>query len=140
MPALEFLCKDIGINTNKFTKGELLILEAELFFLICEELKKLFKSHYKNYFSLLNFDFEMEERMIETNFLRFVIVDILSTETYNLLGIALYTQNSEETIYELMSGYNKDPSLLLARKIIELHRKVRPELYRIILKKAIKIE
>lgn len=38
MPALEPLCHLIGINSQKLSKDEMLLLEAELFARICEEL------------------------------------------------------------------------------------------------------
>ncbi|TAK76025.1 MAG: hypothetical protein EPO11_04755 [Gammaproteobacteria bacterium] len=136
MPALEFLCKDIGINPHKFSKEELILLEAELFFCLCDELEQLFKIQYKNYFQLLKLKDEREEAMIGPSLLRCIIKDILSTEEYTLSGIALYTHTSEEVIYEIANGLNANPSLALARKIIELHRAVRSELYRSILKKA----
>ncbi len=75
--------------------------------------------------------------MIEANFIRCIINDILSTEEYNLPGIAYYTDTPEDVIYEVAAGCNVRPTLLLARKIIELHRLVRPHLYREIMNKII---
>ena len=43
MPALEPLCKLIGLNPKKFTKQEFFLLEIELFTRVCEELKKIIK-------------------------------------------------------------------------------------------------
>src|SRR5579872_5674655 len=122
MPALEPLCKDLGINTNKFLKEELLLLEAELFHHLCEGLKSIFKKQYKEYFRISKFNSDLEELMIDGNFLSCIIRDLIHTETYTLSGIALYTQTSEGIISRIMSGHNKNPSLVLARKIIELHR------------------
>ncbi|TAK76073.1 MAG: hypothetical protein EPO11_04720 [Gammaproteobacteria bacterium] len=138
MAAIEFLCKDIGVDPRNFSKEELLFLEAELFFHVCNELKLLFKENYRNYFRLLRINPEVEEEMIESNFLRYVISDILSTEAYTLSGIALYARVPEEVVYELISGNNTNPSLSLARKIIELHKSVRPDVYRKILLKVVK--
>ena len=67
--------------------------------------------------------------MIETNLIRCVINDILLTEEYTLPGIAHYTDTPEEVIFELASGLNSSPTLLVSRKIIELHRTIRPQLY-----------
>ncbi len=67
--------------------------------------------------------------MLETNLIRFIINDILSTKEYDLSGIALYTDTPEDVIYDLACGCNINPTFLLSRKIIELHRMARPNLY-----------
>jgi hypothetical protein len=77
----------------------------------------------------------MENGVMEDSLVRCVINDILSTEEYTLAGIACYTQTPEEVIYEVAMGQNTSPSALLLRKIIELHRSVRSDLYRAIMKK-----
>jgi len=43
---------------------------------------------------------EKEKSMIESNFIRCIINDILSTEEYTLPGIAYYTDTPEEIIIE----------------------------------------
>src|SRR6188768_1913567 len=86
---------------TKLSKEENLILEAELFYKICDELKKLLWDRFKDYFHLLKFNIEMEDTVIEANFLRCIINDILSSETYTLSGIAFYTQTPEDIIYEV---------------------------------------
>lgn len=73
--------------------------------------------------------------MLEENFLQFVINDILSTKEYSLEGIAQYADISEEVIYDILTGSHKIPSLPLSRKIIELHKSVRQDLYSQIFKK-----
>ncbi len=129
MPATEPLCHLVGICPAKLTKEENLILEIELFTRICEELKDGFKAKYKNYFRIMKYNAEMENVMIEATFVRCVINDILSTEEYTLDGIAYYTQTPEEVVHELAMGWNTSPSAALLRKIVELHRSVRRELY-----------
>ena len=74
---------------------------------------------------------------METNFLRHVIHDILSTEEYSLSGLAYYTRTPEDVLYDIATGKNTDPSASILRKIIELHRTIRPELYRVIIQKII---
>ncbi len=76
--------------------------------------------------------------MLENKFIRCLINDILSTEEYNLSGIAFYTGSTEDVIFELASGCNTNPTFLLSRKIIELHRLVRARLYDEIIKKITK--
>ena len=107
----------------------------EIFTLLCEELKQLFKGNYQDYFRLMNSNAEMEDTVMESKFVRCVINDILSTEEYTLSGIAYYTQIPEEVVYEIATGINTNPSALFLRKIIELHRLIRRDLYRDIVKK-----
>jgi hypothetical protein len=129
MPATEPLCNLVGISPASLTKEENLILEIELFTRVCEELKEGFKIKYKDYFRIIKCNAEMENVIMESVFVRCVINDILSTEEYTLDGIACYTQTPEEVVHELAIGWNTSPSATLLRKIIELHRSVRRELY-----------
>jgi hypothetical protein len=135
MPAIEPLCHLIGINYKKLSKKENMLLEAELFSRICNELKEFFRKKYKNFFHFMDFTIEMEDIMLEENFMRLIIEDILSTEEYTLQGIARYTDTHEDIISDLASGLNTKPLALCLRKTIELHRTVRHELYRAIAKK-----
>lgn len=135
MPAVEPLCHLVGISPAKFTKEENIILEIELFTRLCEELNEAFKIKYKNYLRIIKCDKEMESLMMETMFVRCVINDILSTEEYTLNGIACYTQTPEEVVHEVAMGCNTSPSAQLLRKIVELHRSVRRELYIEMMKK-----
>ena len=130
MSAVQPLCLLQGIDPSQFSKEELLLLEAELFVRICGELRKIMRKQNKDYFLIMKFNPEKENTMLEIKFIRCIINDILSTEEYNLMGIALYTDTPEDVIYELASGCNINPTFLLSRKLIELHRTVRPDLYR----------
>lgn len=135
MPGNELLCSEIGINPQKLSREERLIVEIELFIRVYEELSEVFKLRYKSYFRLMRFNEEMEKTMLEDNFMQNIINDILQTEEYSLEGIAYYTQTPEEVISDVVAGQNTAPSLPLSRKIINLHRSVRPHLYREIMKK-----
>lgn len=128
----------LGLNAHKLSRVENLVLEAELFRRVYEELKEYFKANYKNYFKLIKINAEMEEHMLESNFIRFLITDILSTENYSVEGIACYTQSTEDVICDVMAGENVAPSLLLSRRIMDLHRSVRPELYKEMMKKILR--
>ncbi len=130
MSTVQPLCLLLEIDPRQFSKEELLLLEAELFVRICGELKEIIREQNKDYFRIMKFNLEKENTMLEIKFIRCIINDILSTEEYNLLGVALYTDTPEDVIYELASGFNTNPTFLLSRKIIELHRTVRPNLYR----------
>lgn len=135
MSAVQPLCLLLGINSHQFLKEEQLFLEAELFVRICGELKEIIRKKNKDYFRIMKFNIEKEDTMLEIKFIQCIINDILSTEEYNLSGLALYTNVPEDVIYELASGCNTNPTFLLSKKIIELHRTVRPNLYRKIVNK-----
>jgi hypothetical protein len=135
MPAIELLCRVMGVSPNKLSREENFLLEMDIFMRVCRELKEVFKSNYKNYFCLMKLNAETEDAMLEAGLMRYIITDILLTEEYSLNGIAYYTQTPEDIICDVVTGRNTAPSLPLSRKIIELHRSVRPNLYREIIKK-----
>lgn len=137
MPAMEPLCHILGVNSKKLSLVENFILEGELFIHICKEVNEVFKSHNKEYFRILKLDGQTECAMIESNFIRALINDIVASEAYTLPGIAYYTQTPEDVICDLVTSPHPHPILSLPRKIIELHRGVRPDLYNEIIKKII---
>lgn len=130
MSTVQPLCLLLGIDSCQFSREELIFLEVELFVRICGELKEIIREQNKDCFRIMKFTIEKENAMLEIKFIRCIINDIISTEEYNLPGVALYTDAPEDVIYELASGCNTNPTFLLSRKIIELHRTVRPNLYR----------
>ena len=135
MPAMELLQLLIKTNLPKFSRQEILLLEANLFSRLYIELKEIFKIQNEGYFRLMKFNSEMEEAMIEDHLARCIIKDILATEDYTLSGIAYYTQTPEDVVYEVAIGQNTNPTAKFLRKIIELHREVKPNLYEEIMKK-----
>jgi hypothetical protein len=135
MSATEPLSLLIGINPTKLSKEENIILEIELFSRICEELKEVFRQQHREYFHLMKLNKEMENTMLESKLIRFIIQDILSTKEYTIEGIARYAATHEDVLYEIYAELNQQPSATLLRKIIELHRMVRRELYQKITKK-----
>lgn len=137
MSAMEPLCYLMSINPRHFSKEENFLLEAELFVNICDELKEWFRQQYKDFFHLVKFNTTMEDAMLENNFIRLILNDILSTQEYTLQGIAHYTDTHEDIIHELASGLNTKPLATCLRKVIELHRLVRHELYQAIGKKIV---
>jgi hypothetical protein len=135
MPAVQPLCTLIGIDPTKLSQEENLLLEAQLFVDLWHELKEYLRQQYKNYFCTMKYNMEMEDGMLEDEFVRLIINDILSTGEYTTQGIAAYIDTHEDVVNELASGINTKPLAILTRKIIELHRSVRPELYRALGKK-----
>lgn len=137
MSAIEPLSHWMGINLKNLSREEFIVLEAELFIRLCEELKEFFKIQYKDYFFLMKFNKEKENRMIENNLARYIARDLLSTKEYDLAGIAYYADTPEEVIQEVMDGRNIRPSATLLYRIIELHRSIRRDLYDEIIKKIV---
>jgi len=129
MSAVEPLCQMIGINPKELSREELFVLEARLFTMLCDELRRHFKSQHKEYFFSTKSSQEMENFM-ETNFVSLVIRDIVATGEYTEAGSALYTQVPTDVIDDIVTGRNPSPSVSLFEKIINLHRSVRKELYR----------
>ena len=100
MSAMEPLCLLTGTNPSHLTKEENLLLEAELFARICDELKEIFREQYRDYFHLMKFTIEKENAMLEAVFVQLIIQDILSTEEYNSTGIAHYT-NTPKNLFKI---------------------------------------
>ena len=137
MPAIKPLCHLIEINFKKLSKEEFLLLEAEIFIRICNGLKEFFREQYKSYFDLMKFNFKKENKMLEADFVRLITSDILSTQEYNLHGIANYSDTPEDVVQEVIDGRNIRPSAIFLWRIIELHRSVRRDLYDAIIKKIV---
>jgi hypothetical protein len=135
MLTTEPLSRLIKITSIALTKKQSLLLEAEIFNHIYEELMEVFKKQYKYYFDLMKLTIETENIMIESKLVFLIIEDILATGEYNLSGIAHYTNTDEEIIEELLIKHDTNPSALFFRKLINLHRSVKRELYDEIIKK-----
>ena len=135
MAALELLCHFVGIDSKKLSREEIMILEAELYLRISNEILESYQSQYKDYFHLFKFNIGMENMMIELNFIRCLIDDILKSEAYTLSGIAYYTQTPEEVIQDLLIGYKVSPTIAFPRKLIDLHKLIRPEIYQNVMNK-----
>ena len=135
MSAIEPLYRLLGINPSKLDRNEIILLEAELFSRVCEELKEFFRKQHRDYFYLMKFTNDMENHMLESNFIRLIIKDILASKEYTSAGIANYTDTPEDVIQEVIDGRNTNPSAKLLRRIIELHRSVRSALYEAIIRK-----
>lgn len=129
MPAMEPLCHLMGIDTKDFSKDEKQLIEANMFLRVYEELIEVFRNYYKSFFQIINLTIDQEDAMLERNFIKIILHDILLSEEYTLHGIAHYTDTPEEVICELASGLNTKPLATCLRKVIEIHRSVRRELY-----------
>lgn len=137
MPSIEPLVRLFGIHSTKLSREENILLEADLFSHLYGELIEIFRQQHKHYFRLMKFTQQMENNMLEENFTRYIINDILLTKEYSPQGIALYTNTHEDVVNDIYSGQNTKPLATFLRKIIELHKSVRRELYHAIGKKII---
>lgn len=135
MPALEPFCTLLGIRPDKLTAMEFAFLEAELFIRICNELKEILRQKNQDYFNLMNYSIKKENRTLDLTFIRFLIQDILLSGDYDIGGISRYIDSPKDVIMEILSGYHYNPSFLFARNLIGLHRTVRPQIYKEIIKK-----
>lgn len=135
MPALQSLSFLLKIDTTLLSKEETLLLDLNLFTKIYRVLKQYYLEQQQFYFRLIKFTKEMENSVIEKKFLCLIINDILSTEEYTLSGLAYYTDTHIDVIQEILDERNVNPSALFLRRLIEIHLKVRHDLYENILKK-----
>lgn len=136
MPAVESLSQLIGINTNKLNKNETQLLEADIFFRVCSEVMSYLQMCYQDDFQLTPGDTIKEKEEMDMQFLRCLIKDLIKTKQYTLSGIAAYTQIPEDMIGEYLSGNKFSPALFFLRRLIDIHRTVRPEVYQEVLKKV----
>ena len=135
MAALEPLYHLLEEPHKKMSKIEILLTEVILFLQLEPALNKTMKNPYAIHEGYSHDNQQKESMMIENNFVRNLIEDILSTEEYSLAGIAFHLNLPEEVLSDILIGYNQSPSLSLARKIMELHKFVRRDLYHHLVKK-----
>lgn len=132
MPAIQPLASMFNIDVSKLPKDKCILLEIELFMRVTDLLVDTLQQIFFSYTRLLKPLDEKEGEMIKQNWVSLILKDILCSQEYTLDGIALYIDTSEDVLEDVLSEKNCYPSLYLTRKIIELHRAVRPELYRAI--------
>lgn len=132
--ALSYLLQD---NFNNLSKPESFFVEATFFLRIYENFFETLKTQYKDYLKLIKNELGMEDEMVEANFLKFLVNDILSTNDYTLEGIANFIRTPIDAVLDVASGINNNPSLMLATKLIKLHSHVRKDLYGELMKRMI---
>jgi hypothetical protein len=72
---------------------------------------------------------------MEIRTIRCLINDILKSEAYTISGISYYTQTPEEIIQDLLMGNKISTIIAFPRRLIELHKSIRPDVYKNIMKK-----
>lgn len=112
------------------------LLDNYLFMCIYIELYQFFCHHEDHPVIFINHLCGVED-MSERNLIGEIIKDILHSEAYTIEGIAYYTHTEVDIIYEIMIGLNPNPSISLSKKIMSLHKEVRPNLYRKIIKECL---
>lgn len=134
MAALEPLYHLLDTPKNGISKHEIRLTEVMLFLTLTPAIHQAIK-HSRRQEALTDTLIDKESTMIENNFVRNLIEDILSTEEYSLEGMAYHLNVPEDALSDILIGYNQSPSLALARRIMELHKCVRRELYQHLVKK-----
>ncbi|HSW94124.1 MAG TPA: hypothetical protein VLJ15_07220 [Gammaproteobacteria bacterium] len=124
---------------RKLSRAESILLEGVIFVSVMEELFALFKDRDKEYRKLLKNELSEEDEIMDVNFLRHIVNDIVSTNEYTLEGIANVIRMPLDAVLEIVTGINTNPSLMLATKIIKLHSDVRREFYRALMKKIMMV-
>lgn len=143
MAACEYLAMDIGINCKQLTDIERCLLEVEIIYQLWSEIEKLYG---RESISILKIENDMNPNITKgkganmsmKNIIQLILNDLIENEEYNITGLATYTQSTPDVIFDVVSGLNQNPSMALSRKIIELHRLARRDVYLGILMKIIK--
>ena len=114
----------------KFISGKTIVC-----LMLLHELKKIFEKELKNYVCLMQSTTEKESTMFEFRLVQLILLDILSSDDYDMTGVARYTNTCEEVIEEVITGRNPMPSVIFFRRLIDLHRSVRRDIYETIIRK-----
>jgi len=117
------------------TKSEIRLLEAEITAHLVDELMDFFESKYCAKNGLYKTGKKGESVMLDVNFLKEMLRDILITGEYTLDGVVSYTGYHEDTIHAVAAGLNANPSFSLFYRFVELHRFARRDLYEVLRKK-----
>lgn len=133
MSAVLPLRRLLGSAFPALSKYEAILLEVELFTRICDELKEFFIGSEKR--SVNIYYISAEGIAMEARLVRSLMSDILATDEYNLKGIACYTDTHEDVVLDIFAGINANPTATFFRRLVDLHRSVRRELYEMIVKK-----
>lgn len=129
MPARVPLRDLLNICSTDLTKYDTLLLEGLLYDLLYRTLKDFFRAKYTAWFHLLKLTTEEENTMLDRSFLRLIIEDTVASDTYDLEGIARYTNHDREVIEDIILDRNPQPSMELLLRLLDLHRNARPDLY-----------
>jgi hypothetical protein len=93
MSTPESFCQLTNLPADTLNQEENMLLEIELFHHIITELKSIFIDHHKDYFRLLKYTQEMENSMIETNFIRYILKDFSYRRIFTDRNFLLYSNS-----------------------------------------------
>lgn len=130
---MEYLCCVAGVDPKKLSREENLLLEVVLICEVCDELMQVYQVTVPENLRK-NFK-EKEVMIVHGNVINLIVQDLIKSNDYTITGVAAYSNVPEEVIYDIAIGNNNNPSLEVARKIIELHKTARAELYQRVMQK-----
>lgn len=133
MATMEYLCCAAGVDPKLLSKEENLLLEAALVSSLCDELAQIYQIKIPANLSK-NFQ-ENKNMMTYGNIINLILQDLIKSNDYTISGVASYSNVPEEVIYDIAIGSNNNPSLEVSRKIIELHKTARHDLYQKVMQK-----
>lgn len=134
MSSIEYLCKSAGLRPARLSKQENLLLDTYLLCNLVQEFNNTIShTHPINNTTQTNKDFAMTHG----NIIHLILQDLLKTNDYTITGVATYSDVPEDVIYDIAIGNNLNPSLDVTRKIVELHRTARSDVYRHVMRKII---
>lgn len=131
MSQIEYIHQLAGIDSSQLESDEILLLEAAMLNGLCNELAM----RYQDNFNYHKENLQEMTNMINKHFIYFITHDLINSNDYTIEGIANYSNIPEEVIVDIVIGTNNNPSIDVTRKIIELHRLARPDLYKRIINK-----
>jgi hypothetical protein len=133
MATLEYLCQMAGVNPDRLSKEENFLLEATLLCSVCDELTAFYKS--SKIPRKIQYYQERDNMISHRNIINLILQDLIRSNDYTISGVATYSNVPEEVIYDIATGCNCNPTLEVSRKIIELHRNARTDLYQRVMQK-----
>lgn len=133
MAAVIPLYDSLEIDLDGLGSQQRAFIDTVLFFDLCEKMQNRILAGYKTYFNAIKQNAEKEKIMLEENIMSCILNDILSTKEYTLAGVAYYTDTPEEILLDLSAGVNSNPTFSLSRRLMDLHRMVKPQLYSVLL-------
>jgi len=128
-------CHSIHFKLSKLDQLEIELLENLIFEEVYQHIQTVIKAEKQAYCKLIHAKSELEDDMLEKGILVYLINDLINSGDYTLQGVANYTHTPEDVLIDICIGKNTSPSYILLRRIVLLHRFVRPAFYDGILKK-----
>ncbi|HTM63577.1 MAG TPA: hypothetical protein VL360_03650 [Gammaproteobacteria bacterium] len=133
MATMEYLCSMAGVDPGKLSREENLLIEVILICGICDELKEIYQI--KVPVNGVKKIIMEDKNMMHGNVINLILQDLIKSNDYTIEGVASYSNVPEDVIYDIAIGSNTNPTLEVSRKIIELHKSARVDLYQKVMQK-----